>query len=94
MATDLHLCNYDPIKSKVDGQKHRFKQVNQYDQNKVFINSFISIMDASRKTNINSGSISNACNRKYPTAGGYYWFFANDKNQFDKSCITLNNTKL
>lgn len=87
IGTELNLCEYDTTKSRINGQKHRFKMVNQYDCNKNFVATFISVMDASRKTNINSGGISNACNKKCVTSGGYYWFFVDDIGQFDKSRI-------
>ena len=34
---------------------------------------FESTIDAHRKTGINQSNISNACNGKYKTAGGYHW---------------------
>lgn len=48
-------------------------KVNQYSISGDFINSFNSIMEAERCTNIKSGNISNACNGKSKTAGGFIW---------------------
>ena len=42
-------------------------------KNGVVINEYEGCNDASRKTGINAGHISNCCNKKEFTAGGYQW---------------------
>ena len=51
------------------------KKVVQCDKNNNFINTFESISDASRQTEIAIQSISCVCNNKRKTAGGYIWHF-------------------
>ena len=45
----------------------------QLTQEGIFINGFSSMMEAERKTGIHHGHISEVCNGKYKTAGGYIW---------------------
>ena len=47
--------------------------IEQYSIDDEYIESFISIMDAERKTGIRSGGISACINKKKKTAGGYKW---------------------
>jgi group I intron endonuclease len=49
------------------------KSVIQYDKNMNIISEFLSIRDASRKTNIERSNISKCCKNKAKTAGGYKW---------------------
>lgn len=49
------------------------KKVFQYDKSKNLINIWESTKEASRKTKINTGSISRCCNGKLNSAGGYIW---------------------
>ena len=51
------------------------KQIQQLDLSGNIINTFKSIREASIKTKINAGSISQVANKKhgYVTAGGYKW---------------------
>jgi hypothetical protein len=43
-------------------------------------NIYISIADASRKTNIGKGNIWSCCNGRRQTAGGYTWRYINEKS--------------
>lgn len=54
------------------------KKVQQLTKDGEFVAEYDSIMEASRKTNINYLSISRCCNKKphYNTAGGFIWKFA------------------
>lgn len=52
------------------------KKVNQYDKQNNLLNTFESISEASRKTNVKIVAISYACNGKRKTGGGYIWHFA------------------
>lgn len=51
------------------------KEIIQYDLNRNKINEFISLHDASEKTNIARASISCCCRGIYKQAGGYIWEF-------------------
>ena len=51
----------------------RSRRVNQYTQDLKFINSYGSIGEAGRKTNINRKCISYAINGKINTSGGFIW---------------------
>ena len=52
------------------------KKVIQYDKNNRLIKTYESISEASRQTKIKIQSISQVCNNKRKTAGGYIWHFA------------------
>jgi len=52
------------------------KTVNQYTKKGVFLKSFISIGDASRKININRWNISSCCSGRRKSSGGYVWEYA------------------
>lgn len=55
--------------------KKHFKSVEQYDLNMNLICVYESLVEAGKKTNTFPNSISNCCNGKYKTAGGYIWAF-------------------
>lgn len=52
-----------------------YKPVIQYDLNLNYVNEFDSIIDAHLRTNTNKSGISECCNGKQKTAGGYIWKF-------------------
>ncbi len=54
------------------GETRRIK-VSQFSKDGILIETFISLMDAERKTGIGSGRISQCMNGKKPSAGGYVW---------------------
>lgn len=54
------------------GETQRIK-VNQYTRSGELLNTFISFMEAERKTGIQSGNISLCVNGHKPSAGGYVW---------------------
>lgn len=56
---------------------HNLAKVNQYDLEGKFIATFISINDASQKTNTNRICIGDCCRNKQKTAGGFIWRYAN-----------------
>ena len=74
-----------PNKKQKPGRK--FKAVNQYSKNFVYIKTFYSSEEASLKVGCKSSSIRNACNRNGGGCNGYKWYYANDPNQPDKSKI-------
>jgi DNA endonuclease I-HmuI-like, NUMOD-like domain len=53
----------------------RCKPILQIGHNKKIIRKFKSIKEATKKTNINGGNISQVCNGKRFSAGGYFWEF-------------------
>lgn len=68
-------------KNKIS-KTHKEKLINRKDQSKKVLCVetgivFSSIMEAYRKTRIHYGNISNVCNGKHKTAGGYHWKFYN-----------------
>lgn len=68
--------------------KSKDKKINQYTLNNEFMQTFNSIKLASKTFNIFSSNITDCCKKKrYKTAGGYKWFYANDPEQPDKSKI-------
>lgn len=54
------------------GETRRIK-VNQFTRNGELVNTYISFMDAERKTGIRSGNISMCVNGYKTSAGGYVW---------------------
>ena len=54
-------------------EKNKNKNIEQYDFLGNFINTFKSYIDAEISTGINSTCISNCCNGKQKTAGGFKW---------------------
>ena len=55
--------------------KKHFKSVEQYDLNMNLICVYESLVEAGEKTNTFPNAISNCCNGRYKTAGGYIWKF-------------------
>lgn len=58
---------------KPRNMSRRFKQVNQYSLDGKFIKTFQSIKSANQECHIVAGEISEACNGKFKSAGGYMW---------------------
>ena len=52
------------------------KPVNQYDKSNNLVNSFNSVIEASRQTYIDRGNLTKACKGIYKSAGGYKWEYA------------------
>lgn len=61
--------------------------VHQFDKNGIIISSYTSIQEASDKTGIDRGSISNSASGKRKTAGGYIWSFNKNINLIEKDII-------
>lgn len=59
------------------------KSVYQFDKSLNLINKFISIREASKKTNVVRTDIAKACNGELKTAGGYVWKFEYDIKDID-----------
>lgn len=102
-ADITHCCNREKL-NMVGGYIWRFKGddcdvksveipakvIIQYDFEGNFINKYYGIKEATIKTGIRN--ISNCCNGRYKSAGGYIWRFLGDK--FDKYNLpkTINKT--
>lgn len=78
----LRISNKKYEDSKTEDQKindiiiQTHKEVIQYDKNMKFINKYLSIRDAERKTKINRSNISKCCQLKVKSAGGFIWRYA------------------
>lgn len=59
--------------------------VNRYTMDGIYIDTFDSINNAEKSTQIST--IKNACSKKVYSAGDYRWYYIDDKNQPDKSKI-------
>jgi group I intron endonuclease len=64
------------VKHKI--AKSKFKKVYKFDLNMLFIKEYESIDDASKKCEINRCCISDVCNGRQKTAGGYKWSFSKE----------------
>lgn len=60
-------------KDRERGRSKKKRIVNQYTLSGKFKATYYSVLEASNKTEIHPGSISNACLNKVDTAGGYLW---------------------
>ena len=69
----LHAYDNELIKKR--------KKVEQYDKDNNLLNIYESIMEASKKTNIDRSNISACCKgkKKHKSAGGYIWRYAYGK---------------
>ena len=61
------------IENRDNCSKNKRKLVHQYTKEQCYINTFISVTDASKQTNVNCGNISECCNNKRKSAGGFIW---------------------
>ena len=64
-------------KRKISESKQ--KAVVQYDKNEKKISEYVSAIEAENKTGIGRSHISQCCNGKRKSAGGYIWRFKNEK---------------
>lgn len=74
-ASNLEWCTSYYNNHYSDIYRSTRKRVVQYAKNMVYIRSYVSQSEASRLTGICQSNISNCCNRKRETAGGYFWRF-------------------
>lgn len=66
----------------------KYQPVNQYSKDNIFIETYDTANQASKKVGLKySGDIGKCCRGNKKTCGGYKWFFANDPNQPDKTKI-------
>lgn len=70
---NLYNINYGTVRERII--KSVSKQVQQFDENMFFIKEYPSQIDASRKTGIRQGAISQSIS-KGCKAGGFYWKLA------------------
>lgn len=73
IVSNLEWCDY--LYNNLYNNKHKksWVKVKQLDKNNNIINIFVSITEASKKTNIIQCEISNCLHNRQKTAGGYYW---------------------
>ncbi len=73
--SENHKHSFKELGRKPSGglSKDKEKCINQLSKQNTIINTFCSINEASRKTNISLSNISLAVNGKRKTAGGYIW---------------------
>lgn len=87
---DKKFVNVGNFKFAYKGEQPRnnknTRQVLQLDKNNNCICKYISMAEASRKTNISKQEISKACRNLISSAGGYYWKYDNE------SCDYRNNS--
>lgn len=82
-CTQRYNINYgtrnEKISKKLLNYQSWAKPVLQYTKQGDLINEYPSIMEAERQTKIHSGSISNCCNNKRKTSGGFIWRYKNEE---------------
>lgn len=84
----------EKLSNSIKELKLNNRDVIQYDRyTNQIINTYDSIVNASKNTNIQSSSIIRCCQGKMKTAGGYIWRYKNDENntQYD---IKRNSKKI
>lgn len=60
------------------GKRENYKKINQYDLNGNFINTYESIIEASKIINIYHSNISACCKGRLKTTGGYIWKYSQE----------------
>lgn len=80
---NLEWCDrsYNILHAYDNGLIKKRKKVKQYDKNNNLLNTYASIMEASKETNIDRAHISTCCKGKkcYKSAGGYIWRYVYEK---------------
>lgn len=71
-----HLSKNNAWRGLFAGEHPRSKRIEQLDKNGCLIKSWTSIIEAAYYLGIQRASISNCCNNKQKTAGGFRWRFA------------------
>lgn len=74
-ASNLEWCTTYYNNHYSDIYRSTRKRVVQYAKNMVYVRSYASQAEASRLTGVCQSNISNCCNRKRETAGGFFWRF-------------------
>lgn len=75
---NLRYCTRSQNINNPNTLKNLCKKVMQIDKSNNVINIYKSTRDAERQTGILHNSISNCCNLKQATAGGFYWIYAEE----------------
>ena len=70
---NLYNINYGTVRERIT--KKTSKQVQQFDENMLFVKQYPSQIEASRETGILQGAISQSISKGYK-AGGFYWKLA------------------
>ena len=81
--------NTSRTKNMIEKNRKNMKSVSQYDKDGNLVNTYRSISEASKQSNISRQSIRDCVNNKLKTAGGFAWVLSNVKykhnlNRFDK----------
>ena len=71
----------NPMYGRKNENANRSVRVSKYDMNDKYIETYSSIRDASIKNNISSFTISNVCNSRGKSAGGYKWRYADESKR-------------
>ena len=74
-----YLWCYEGDTVNIDNITIKERPVDRYTIDDKYLDSFLSIIDASKKTGINRSCIGSVCNNHRKTAGGYVWRFSVDK---------------
>ena len=78
-AVGYYWCYADEFDDDWKPKKNfHLKQVVKLNKNLQVVDNYISIADAARINNIVATTILMCCKRKYITAGGFYWCYADD----------------
>ena len=73
---------YNMIEPRQSPGKLSSKEIYQIGYNLQILKKFKSIQEASRELKIKDSHISEVCNKKTISAGGYYWSFVDDYNNW------------
>lgn len=68
-----YYWSYDLLDVYKPIMDNRLKQVQQFDVNENFLNTFSSIAEASNCTGVNKSSIAKCCRKEQTSAGGFCW---------------------
>ncbi len=73
-AADISVRSIKSLGEKKKAKSVK-KAVQQLDMQKQLLNTFVSISEAARKTDVKNSNISGCCNGKQDRAGGFIWRF-------------------
>lgn len=71
---EISKCDYTPGENEKIGMIGR-KKVCQFMLDGTFVKEYDSVIQAHKETNISKSGVSNCCNKKQKTAGGFKWEF-------------------
>ena len=74
-GTSLGWCQYNPKEEKTLNYKRNSKPVLQFSLEGETIGTYPSVVEAAKQTDVDFRCISNCCNGRQKTAGGFIWKF-------------------